>query len=364
MTRKTTTRSASTPRATRSRLGQLLVSPRQTLLDAMKVIDRKRTKVAFVADESRRVIGTLADGDIRRAILRGVALNAPGSVAEAMHRDFKSVGSTVSRAEVLDLMRAWRIAQLPVLDEEGRLIGLHLLEELLGALERPNRALIMAGGRGVRLMPLTRNVPKPMLPVAGRPILERLVLHLVGYGIRDIFIAVNYLGEMIERHFGDGSAHGCRIRYLHETKALGTGGPVSLMPRGSTHPLLVMNGDLVTQVRIDEILDFHEQGGYVATMCLKPYQVEIPFGVAEVEADRLVGLREKPTHTMLTNAGIYVLSPEAQRMVPKNTEFPMPQLFERCLVERLPVGAHLLRGDWIDVGRPDEFRRARGESES
>jgi dTDP-glucose pyrophosphorylase/predicted transcriptional regulator len=348
-------------RATRN-LDELLVRPKDSLLTAMRVIDRSRTKLAFVADHRGRIIGTLGDGDIRRAILRGARIDRAGSVGAAMHKPFKSVAPSVSRAEVLDLMRAWRIGQLPVLDTAGRMVGVHLLEELLGARERPNRAVIMAGGKGTRLRPLTENVPKPMLKVAGRPILERLVLHLVGYGIRNIFLSINYLGEMIEEHFGDGSAFGCKIRYLRETKPLGTGGALSLLPGRSDHPILVMNGDLVTQLRVDELLDFHERGSFTATMCVRPHQYEVPFGVATVEGNRLRGLREKPTEQLLANVGIYVLSRAAVSMIPKRKEYPITELFETCLEKRLAVGAYALDGDWIDVGRPDQLRNARGES--
>jgi len=187
------------------------------------------------------------------------------------------------------------------------------------------------------------------------------VLHLVGFGIREIFLSVNYLGDVIEKHFGDGSAFGCRIDYLREKKPLGTGGPVSLLPPDIETPVLVMNGDLVTQARVDEVLDFHERGDFTATLCLRPFQWEVPFGVADVEGDRLVRLREKPSQELLANAGIYVLSPKAIRMVPKDEEFPITKLFETCLEKRLPVGAYQLLSDWIDVGRPEEFRRARGE---
>jgi dTDP-glucose pyrophosphorylase len=349
------------PRISGRKLSDLLVTEKDSLLAAMRSIDRGRIKVAFVRDGRGRIIGTLSDGDIRRAILRGARLEEAGGVAGAMHRDFKFVRPDVGRTDVLDLMRAFHVNQLPVLDASGRLAGVHLLEELIGALERPNRAVIMAGGRGERLYPLTENVPKPMLPVAGRPILERLVLHLVGYGIRDIVLSVNYLGDKIENHFGDGSRFGCRISYLHEREPLGTGGPLSLLPQNTADPVLVLNGDLVTQARIDEIFDFHARGPFVATLCVRPFQMEVPFGVAEVDGDRLVRLREKPSQEMLTNAGIYVLSPEAIRMVPKR-EYPITELFETCLGKGLPVGAHVLRDAWMDVGRHDEFRRARGEA--
>lgn len=343
------------------KISDLLVRPEDSLFTAMRVIDRGRIKLAFVGDAQGKVVGTLSDGDIRRALLAAARIDGAGGVGRAMNRSFKSVGPEVGRTEVLDLMRAFRVNQLPILDASGKMIGVHLLEELLGTVERPNRAVIMAGGRGTRLQPLTEHVPKPMLTVAGRPILERLVLHLVGYGIRDIFLSVNYLGEVIEKHFGNGKAFGCTIRYLHENRPLGTGGPVSLLPADTVDPVLVMNGDLVTQARIDEILSFHERGRFVATLCVRPYQMEVPFGVADVDGDRLVRLREKPTEQLLTNAGIYVLSPEAVRMVPKNEEYPITQLFETCLGQKLPVGAHVLSADWIDVGRHDELGRARGQ---
>ena len=205
-----------------------------------------------------------------------------------MRKSFTSVGLETTRAEVLDMMRVRNISQVPVLDGAGRMAGLHLLQELIGASVKENTAVIMAGGQGIRLRPLTENIPKPMLTVAGRPILERLVLHLVGYGIREIFLSINYLGHIIEDHFGDGTRFGCRIRYIREKKPLGTGGPLSLLPKIPDVPVLVMNGDLVTQANVDRILEFHDEGGFVATSCLRPYQIEVPFGVAEVRGNELV----------------------------------------------------------------------------
>lgn len=340
-------------------LSALTVRPEATLLEAMRVIDRGGIEVAFVVDARRKVIGTLSDGDVRRAILRGTKLDAP-AVAKAMRKDFTWVPRTVTRPEVLDMMRVRNISQVPVLDGGGTLVGLHLLQELLGAAEKPNPAVIMAGGQGVRLRPLTEHIPKPMLSVAGRPILERLVLHLVGYGIREIFLSVNYLGHVIESHFGNGERFGCRIRYLREKKPLGTGGPLSLLPGKITEPVLVMNGDLVTQANVDRILEFHATGGFLATTCLKPYQVEVPYGVAEVRGDRLVALREKPTEQFLVSAGIYVFSPRALALVPKNESFPITGIFEKALARKQPVGAHVLEDEWMDIGRHDELKKARG----
>jgi dTDP-glucose pyrophosphorylase len=350
-----------TTRARKSRdLTRLLVPPDATLLHAMRVIDQGAIELAFVADASGRVLGTLSDGDVRRAILGGMPLDAP-TVHAAMNRTFKSVRPETGRAEVLDLMRALTIDVVPVL-EDGVMVGLHLLHELIGAEEKPNAAVLMAGGKGVRLQPLTYDTPKPMLPVAGRPILERLVLQLVGSGIRRIYIAVNYLGHVIERHFENGRRFGCRIEYLRETRALGTAGPLSLLPKGAAkEPMLVMNGDLVTEFNVARLLQFHARGDYALTTCLKPYVVDIPFGVADVQGDALTGMREKPQQSHLVNTGIYVVGERALRLVPKDKESTMPELIERCMKRKLGVGAFQLEGDWIDVGRHETLKQARGE---
>ncbi len=349
------------PRTDRRALRAMLVSQTASLREALAVIDRGGFELAFVADARERIVGTLSDGDARRAILRGVPLDTKGAVGKAMRRAFTWVPASAQRAEVLDMMRARGISQIPVLDAGRRMIALHLLHDLIGAAERPNRAVIMAGGQGTRLRPYTENVPKPMLTVAGRPILERIVLHLVGHGIRDIFLSINYLGHMIEEHFGDGSAFGCRIRYLREKRALGTGGSLSLLPKGDDEPVLVMNGDLVTQAKIDKIFEFHEQGGFALTTCLRPYVVEIPFGVADVRGDELLGMREQPIEQMLVNAGIYAIGKKALALIPKNTEYPITRLVDGCLAKRMKVGAHVLDGDWMDIGRHDELRKARGQ---
>jgi dTDP-glucose pyrophosphorylase/CBS domain-containing protein len=342
-------------------LERLTLPPSASLRRALQVVDEAGIEIALVVDpDSRRVLGTLSDGDLRRAILRGIALDTADGVREAMQPRFRWVAPHVGRAEVLDLMRGLAITQVPVLDPEGRLVGMHLLHDMLGRVERGNVAVIMCGGQGARLRPLTENVPKPMLPVAGRPILERLVLHVVSHGIRDVYLAVNYLASMIEEHFGDGERFGCRIHYLREEKPLGTGGPLSLLPP-ITEPVLVMNGDLVTQADLGLVLDRHVERASVATICLRPHRMDVPFGVADVDGDRLIGLREKPSEHYLVNAGIYALSPEAVKLVPMDRAYPITDLFERCLTEKLPVGAHVLDADWIDVGQHETLQRARGQ---
>lgn len=327
------------------------------IVDAMRALDRGGAEIALVVDESGRLQGTLTDGDVRRAILGGAALDSP--LAPHIHRNFTSVAPSSSRAEVLDLMQARTIGQIPVVDGDGVVVGLHLLREVVGVEERPNCAIIMAGGKGTRLRPITENIPKPMIRVAGRPILERLVLHLVGFGIRHIHLSINYLGHVVERHFGDGSRFGCRIEYLREERPLGTAGALSLLPEPPKDPLLVVNGDLVTTANTARMLDFHEAGKYAATMAVRDYLHTVPYGCVETDGDLVRKLDEKPMLTRMVNAGIYVLDPEVVSAVPKETEVQMPTLLEQCLAKGATVGAFRVEDDWLDIGHHDQLRIAR-----
>jgi dTDP-glucose pyrophosphorylase/predicted transcriptional regulator len=341
-------------------LAKMLVSRDATLLEAMRVLEEGAQAIAFVRDGEGRVIGTLTDGDIRRAILRGARLDSNG-ITGVMRKDFAYAVASTSRAEVLDIMRARDIGALPILDGDGRLCGLHTIGQIISSRERENSAVILAGGKGTRLAPITESIPKPMLKVAGRPILERLVLHLMSHGIRRIYLAVNYMAEAIEEHFGDGAAFGCEIHYLKEKRPLGTGGPLSLLPSSIDDAVLVVNGDLITQCDFGGMIDFHERGQYVATFGVRPYTVNIPFGVARVDGDLLTEIREKPTERVMINAGIYVLSRDAIALIPRNEPYPITDLFTRCIELGMHVGAHVVAEDWEDIGRHEQLRRARGE---
>lgn len=226
---------------------------------------------------------------------------------------------------------------------------------------KPNWAVIMAGGKGMRLRPLTNHLPKPMVKVGGRPILERIIVRFKDYGIFKIYISINYLGKMIEDYFGDGRQFSCQIKYLKEKKYLHTGGSLSLIEDKIDDPLIVMNGDLVTRIDFDRLFTFHRQGEFLATMGVRPYQFEVPFGVIEEKKNRMIAFREKPKSTHLINAGIYVLNPEVLSMIPKNQVFPLTNLFARLLVEKKRVGVYKMREDWLDVGRLDELKKAEEE---
>ncbi len=314
--------------------------------------------MAFVLDDHGKVVGVVTDGDVRRALIKEARLDAP--LDDYLQRDFLHVSENDSREQILDLMQAKRIKHLPVLNAAGKLLGIHQLHAILDGGELPNHAVIMAGGRGERLRPITEHLPKPMIKVAGRPILERLVLHLVGCGITRIHISVNYLAEVIERYFGDGSRFGCRIDYLREQEQLGTGGALSLLPEPPAEPLLVLNGDLVTQVDFSSMLDFHSASQNVVTVGYRPYSHQIPFGCIDLLGDAVVGMQEKPIVERCVSAGVYVLSPSAIGLVPKKY-FPITELFRMLLQRGDKISAYEITADWADVGQHRDLSRARGE---
>jgi len=328
-----------------------------TIRDAMETLDRRALQIALVVNADGRLLGTVTDGDIRRALLAGATLASP--VLPHAHQGFTSVSPMTGRADVLDLMRSRRIEQVPVVDEAGRVVGVHTLHALLGIEKRTNWAVIMAGGRGERLRPLTDVTPKPMIRVAGKPILERLVLHLVGYGIREIYLSVNYLGDAIRKHFGDGATFGCNIKYLQEDEPLGTGGALSLLPAKPTETLLVMNGDLLTQADIGAMLEAHARGRCKITVGVREYSFTIPYGCVEVEGDRVLRLEEKPVLGRLINTGIYALEPDVIGRVPQNQHFLITSLIEQAIAIGDHVSSFRISDDWIDVGQKEQLRQAR-----
>jgi dTDP-glucose pyrophosphorylase len=347
-------------------LDEVTIVPGRSIRAAMAVIDRGAVGIALLIDQRGALLGTVSDGDVRRALLGGASLDDP--VDPFANPEPVCVPAGTGRAEVLDLMRACRLEQVPVV-EGDRLVGLHVMQDVLGAAAKPNPAVVLAGGRGTRLGALAASTPKPMLPVAGRPILERIVLHLVGSGIGTIYLAVNHLAEQIERHFRDGSDYGVTIRYLHEdpSSPLGTGGPLrSLLEleEPPTDPLVVLNGDLVTSFSMTGLLAAHTQARAVMTVAVHEYGHEVPFGVVELDADdhRLLRrIEEKPRWSGLVNAGIYVIEPPLLDSIPPGIEYPITELIAACLQRGERVAGWPLVGEWHDIGRPQELSRARGE---
>lgn len=342
---------------TSQELSRALLPPNATLRDALQTIDQGSLQVALSCDDQGVLRGLLTDGNIRRALLAGASLES--SVEPYLRRDFIHLSPTDSRAAALDLMQSLRIKHVPILAQDRRLVGLHLIDYLVSPALLPNQAFVLAGGQGRRLRPYTEHLPKPMLKVAGRPILERLVLHLAGHGIRRITLATGYLAHLVEEHFQDGRRFGCEISYLREETPLGTAGPLGLLRPRPVDPLLVLNGDLVTQFDVQQMLTRHQAEGNHLTVGVKVYSHQVPFGCVTVQDGRVQSVEEKPSLVRLVNAGIYVLQPEVVAAIAERQPLQMPDLIGQLLEQGRPVGAFELTDDWIDVGLKENLEKAR-----
>jgi dTDP-glucose pyrophosphorylase len=324
--------------------------------DAIRVLDASAAHIGLVTDPDGRLLGTITDGDVRRALLRSLPLSAP--VCEIMKTS--PVVSRPDRASVyLELMRRADIRQLPIVDAAGRVTDLVLVDDLAGARPRPNWVVLMAGGLGTRLRPLTETLPKPMLKVGTKPLLETTLEAFLQQDFRRFYISVNYLSGKLKEHFGDGSRWGCEIRYLEEKEQLGTGGALGLLPEPPAEPIVVMNGDVLTKVDFRHLLDFHREHKAAATMCVREYDFQVPYGVVHLDGARIRGLVEKPVHSFFVNAGIYVVEPPLLDRIPRNgTPFHMTDLFAAAIGDGQSAAAFPIREYWIDIGQLDDFARA------
>ena len=336
-----------------------LVSSSTTLRQTIEAITEGSLQIALVVDSDNKLLGTVTDGDIRKAILAGKDLSIPA--AEAMRREPITSAAKTPRAAILKLMREKRIHQMPLLDELGRVVDVLTVDDMIGALQKPNAVLIMAGGLGTRLHPLTQDTPKPMLKVGGKPILETIIQSFVDQGFINFFVSINYKAEIISDYFGDGSKYGVTITYLTEKMRLGTAGGLSLLPKNIHAPVIVMNGDLLTRISVDALLDFHERENAIATMVVREDHYQIPYGVVQVDGTQIIGVEEKPTQRNLVNAGIYVIGKLGLENIPNDTFYDMPTHFAKLSADGHRTAAFPLHEYWVDIGRLDELERAQRE---
>lgn len=334
----------------------ILIAPESSLRDALRGIDEGGVQIVLVVDPERKLLGTLSDGDVRRGLLSGATLDT--RVSEIMHLGPTVARDTDPRPAIFAKMRRLGLHQLPVVDADNRVVALQTLDDLVIPEKYSNPVVIMAGGLGTRLKELTHSVPKPMLKVGDRPILELLIETFVDQGFSDFYIAVNYKAEVIEQHFQDGSRFGARIEYLRETKRMGTAGALSLLPRAPTMPFFVANADLVTRVDYADMLEKHCASGACATMAVREYEFQIPFGVIDERDGLIAGIREKPIHRSMVCAGIYVMSPEVLPLVAPDQYHDMPGVFEDIIRSGRRAGSYAVRGYWLDVGRIADYHKA------
>lgn len=338
---------------------KVLINADMSLRETIRVIDSGALKIALVVDADQKLLGTVTDGDIRRGILRGCSLE--DSVQQVLNRTPTVAAQNEGKDQILALMRLKQVYQIPVIDGDGRVVGLEIVERILETPRYDNCVILMAGGLGSRLKPLTDDTPKPLLKVGGKPILETILENFIHYGFTNFRISVNYKGELIENYFGDGSRWGARIEYLRESKKLGTAGALGLLTERPNLPVLVMNGDVLTKVNFQQLLEFHREHRALATMCVREYDFQVPYGVVTVDNHRILNIEEKPVQRFFVNAGIYVLEPEALDLIPEDTFFDMPTLFEKVVAQQKETAVFPIREYWLDIGRMDDFQRAEGE---
>lgn len=317
-------------------------------------------QIALAVTDDGILVGTITDGDIRRGLLRGLDLNSP--IDSIIHRDAMVVPPQMSRDMVLHLMQANVINALPVLNESRQVVGLHLLNELLVPAQRPNLMVIMAGGQGTRLRPHTENCPKPLLPVGGKPMLEHIIERAKAEGFQHFVLAVYYLGHMIEDYFGNGSRWQAQIDYLREESPLGTAGAVGLLNPRPEVPFVVSNGDVLTDIRYGELLDYHCRHGATATMAVRMHEWQHPFGVVRTRGVDIISFEEKPIARSHINAGIYVLNPEALDALGTGEHCDMPTLFGRLQERGARTIVYPMHEPWLDVGQVKDFNAANGNT--
>jgi len=324
------------------------------VLRAIEIIDRSDARIALVVDGLGKLVGSVTDGDVRRGLLKGCTLQSP--VREVMHANPSTMPATNSRQKILDAMHKAEVKQMPLVAEDGTLVGIANYDQLTGFVrtQRPNRVVIMAGGKGKRLLPITQDIPKPMVEVAGKPMLEHIIVHFTRQGFTQFDIAVNYLSHVIEDYFGDGKKWQCSINYIREKEFLGTAGALSLIG-APDEPVIVINGDIMTTVDFCGLIDYHISCGSAATVCARAHRVEVPFGLIQMKDNMMQAIVEKPVYEDLVSAGIYVLSPAALKHVPKNQVTDMPTLLQSLVKANCKVAVFPLHEDWTDVGRPDDL---------
>ena len=337
----------------------IIIGPETSVHRAWEVIDKGAMQIALVVDDTGHLAGTVTDGDIRRAVLHGKGLDI--RITEVMNANPTTGLAEESRDSWQRTMHRHSLRHLPILDTRGCVVDLVQYDMPLEP-ERTTPVVIMAGGLGTRLRPLTEVTPKPMIPVGPKPVLETIIENFADQGFVNLYLCLNYKGDVIRGHFGDGRRLGVNITYLQEDRRLGTAGALSLLPQRPEEPVIVMNGDLLTKVDFVRLLNFHQQQGFVATMAMREHQQQVPYGVLKIGDGYVVDeLVEKPVERYYVNAGIYILDPHTLDVVPEQKFYDMPTMFNTLMAKGEKVGGFPLRDYWVDIGRMEDLERASAE---
>lgn len=338
---------------------KLELNQNATIKEALQIIDEAAMQIALIVDEKDKLLGTITDGDIRRGFLKG--LNLDSSIESIIFKTPTIAKISDTKEEILKLALSKKLHQIPIIDNDGKIVGIQEIEELIKPKEKINKVILMVGGLGTRLRPLTENTPKPMLKVGNKPILQTIVEKFAEYGYINIVMCVNYKSHIIQDYFGDGSSFGVNIEYILEEQRMGTAGALSLLKEKPTEPFFVMNGDLLTNVNFEHLHDYHLSNNSMGTMCVREYDFQVPYGVVNIDGSHILSIEEKPIHKFFVSAGIYMLSPDVIEYIPENQFYDMPTLFEKIISEKQNAISFPLREYWLDIGRIEEYNKANEE---
>jgi len=338
----------------------ILLNPLDTLKTAIQILHSGGLRIALVVDSNNKLLGTVTDGDIRRSLIKHVTMDC--AIKEVMNDSPITALESDSPDLVMSMMRDKSLLHIPLVSKDGILVGLEVLHHMLENKKYDNPVFLMAGGFGTRLQPLTEKKPKPLLSVGSRPILETIISQFIDAGFYNFYISTHYKAEMIRNHFGDGSDWGVNIKYLHEDSPLGTAGALGLLSDNFTKlPIIMMNGDLLTKINFERLLDFHHEQGNIATMCIREYDFQVPYGVVSIKNQCIFSIEEKPVQKFFVNAGIYVIEPKLINSIDGNTYIDMTNLLENQIEKGECVSAFPIHEYWLDIGMKNEYEQANRE---
>jgi dTDP-glucose pyrophosphorylase len=339
-----------------------IINQNDTIGHAIEILERESLRIVLVVGRHEKLLGTITDGDIRRAMLKSYGMS---TVVEKIMNSRPIVASiNDDRQRVLHMMKS-RDLHIPLVDTDGVLVGLETLQKLTDQPSNENIVFLMAGGFGMRLRPLTLDIPKPLLKVGNKPILETILEQFADSGFRNFYISTHYKAEMVRNFFGNGEKWGVKIQYVYEENPMGTAGALSLLPVDIPDlPIIVMNGDLLTKVNFDHLLQFHSEQKGIATMCVREYDIKVPYGVVETDGRKITGIVEKPVQRFFVNAGIYVLDYRLVKKVGEQQYLDMPDLLEKCVEDNQDVIMYPVHEYWLDIGNLPDYQRANDDAGS
>jgi dTDP-glucose pyrophosphorylase len=338
---------------------KILVSPASSIKETLEIIDKGVKQIALVVDDNNKLLGTVTDGDIRRAILDGKDLES--SVDIVMNKNYTALSIDSDKEKIKNTFKNKEINQIPLVDKNNIVQDIVLINDILKSKNKNNYVVLMAGGLGTRLRPLTEDIPKPLLPVGDKPILETIIEQFISFGFNNFIITVNYKADKIRDYFGNGEKYNANITYIEEEKRLGTAGALSLIDKKIDEPFFLMNADLLTKLNFDSMLRYHLNKDNTLTIASREYKYEVPYGVLEVENEKVTSLEEKPDHKFFVSAGAYILNPELLTRIPKNEYYDITELIDFLLSENGDVGTFPIHEYWLDIGQHEDYKQAKDE---